>query len=532
MMFCNVNYKLKSKFFLALCLIFSMSLCAPIFAETLTVGGKQGWEHLALRNGVTETNGRYGYSAITLATNSQTADVYTDMLLDFDNENVRDKTGNYKVVSNYLQSTSQSVMGNGAALSRKQGGVVLEGKYGSLFGTAGTVGSFTISFWLSPSSASSGEVIFNWRSSRTGYSAVAGGHSQFHTNYTRAESVNYQQITASFVGGKIEWSFFNVFDGAEKLASAIANDGDIRITGTTPVIPSRWSYHVISFNEETGLLEYRVNGNIEALTYVTTNERGSGYVYPLYFGAPSEVEICPAYIGKMDDFKIERKSYDVDAGEVSDATPEIVPSIYRVTGGRIETQPLLTTAGSTLNKITAEMSVPEQTAVRLYVRSGDTYFNWTEDEPAWMPISSGEKIEGVSGRYFQIAADLYPDGSGKVAPVVTDFTVDYTPPQSPLPPFTVKAVAGNGSVNISWSDSVDDIAGGYYVYYGIRPGEYLGRMAVQGASPVNVGNTTSVTLTGLKNNTIYYFAIAAWSSFDERIVGQLSKEVYARPSVR
>ena len=62
-----------------------------------------------------------------------------------------------------------------------------------------------------------------------------------------------------------------------------------------------------------------------------------------------------------------------------------------------------------------------------------------------------------------------------------------------------------------------------------RPGEYLGRAAVQGASPINVGNVTSATLTGLKNGEIYYFAVAAYSKLDERICGALSKEVYARP---
>ena len=36
-----------------------------------------------------------------------------------------------------------------------------------------------------------------------------------------------------------------------------------------------------------------------------------------------------------------------------------------------------------------------------------------------------------------------------------------------------KAIAGNASVTLSWNYSVDDTAGGYYLYYGTRPGEYL-----------------------------------------------------------
>ena len=70
------------------------------------------------------------------------------------------------------------------------------------------------------------------------------------------------------------------------------------------------------------------------------------------------------------------------------------------------------------------------------------------------------------------------------------------------------------------------------MYYGNRPGEYLGRVAVEGTSPVRVGDVTSVTLHGLKNGTIYYFAVAAYSKIDDRILGTLSKEVFARPSAR
>ena len=100
---------------------------------------------------------------------------------------------------------------------------------------------------------------------------------------------------------------------------------------------------------------------------------------------------------------------------------------------------------------------------------------------------------------------------------------------APLPPFNIKAVPSNGSVILTWSYSIDNNAGGYYVYYGERPGEYLGREAVEGASPVDAGNTTGITLTGLKNGKTYYFAVAAYSKRDSRIIGDLSKEVYARP---
>ena len=192
----------------------------------------------------------------------------------------------------------------------------------------------------------------------------------------------------------------------------------------------------------------------------------------------------------------------------------------------------MVSTGSNLNSISAEVNIPEQTAILFYVRSGDYYFNWTKDYPEWVPVENNQQLKGITGLYFQLAAELYPDGEGEVSPSITQIVLDYTELPEPLAPFVVKAQAGNGCVTVSWNYSVDDTAGGYYLYYGNRPGEYLGRVALEGQSPINVGNTTSFTLTGLENGKIYYFAVATWSAYDDRVIGKLSKEVYARPLAR
>ena len=52
-------------------------------------------------------------------------------------------------------------------------------------------------------------------------------------------------------------------------------------------------------------------------------------------------------------------------------------------------------------------------------------------------------------------------------------------------------------------------------------------MLLRASLPVDVGNTLSYRLSGFKNGNIYYFAVAAYSSLDKRIV--VLSEVYARP---
>jgi hypothetical protein len=391
--------------------------------------------------------------------------------------------------------------------------MILRGRQGAVFGTEGLTGSFYIEFWLAPSLSESGEVIFNWRSSRNLQRTLPAD---------RENSIVYQMITGIFNKNHIEWTFTNVFDGYTQ--------EDVVINGIKNIVPDTWSHHAVSFDDESGRLEYRVDGELEAVKYITSTGHESGTVYPVYLGVPADVEICPWYTGKIDDFRIQRGTYDAALQEESEDAAGPGYSRYLPSGGRIETQPLMASIGATLDSVSAVMNEPDQTAVLLYVRSGDNFFDWTDTYPQWKPVKSGEKITGVSGMYFQAAAELYPDGSGTVTPSLTQLVVNYTKQPEPLPPFKIKAEAGDGCVTVTWSYSVDESAGSYLVYYGTRSGEYLGRSAAEGPSPVNAGNTTSLKISGLKNGTIYYFAVSTCSKYDTRINGQLSQEVYARPA--
>jgi hypothetical protein len=90
-------------------------------------------------------------------------------------------------------------------------------------------------------------------------------------------------------------------------------------------------------------------------------------------------------------------------------------------------------------------------------------------------------------------------------------------------------------VELSWRASPGRDVGGYFIYYGISSGEYFGghaileNTAVQ--SPVNAGNRTAVRIEGLRNGTLYYFAVAAYSIADSEWPkpGGFSWEAAARP---
>lgn len=504
----QADRKYKYTKILAFCL-FAAAAVLPLSAETYVLGGKKGWADVNVRNGITTGKGRFGYESLELDTNQNKADESTDLLLDFEDSVFYDKSGNYEIVSNSMFRSTKAVRGKGAALCRNRGGIVLRGNPVTFFGNESPAGSFLIDFWICPATVDNGEVILNWRSSRI-----------------IRDQIVYQVINLSFYQNKIMMVFSNIFDGYTE------NNGEIDLNTMKSIIPNKWSYHVIEFKEETGSLEYRVDGELECIKYVTDNGHESGTVYPAVMGNAADFELCPAYTGLIDDFMIRRTYSDIPVEFSERQDKGLLFERYVTSGGRFESRPLMFREGTIVDSLRAETRIPPQTDVHFYIRGGDNYFNWTEDYPEWIQVNPDEKIDGLSGTYFQVAAELFPDGAGTHTPGVTSISLDYTVLPEPLPPVKIRADKGDGSVTLIWSYSIEDTAGGYFIYYGNRPGEYLGRAAVEGHSPINAGNVTSYTLTGLQNGTIYYFAVAAYSKIDSRITGPLSKEVYARPASR
>ncbi len=487
---------------LIICLFSLLLSSAFAVQKTRIIGGVNGWHDIATAEGVTTGTGRFGYDCVQLETSVREISGETDLYLNFEGNSVSDATGHYEILSNRLSSVSDAIKGKRAALSRGEGtGISIRGDSHALFGQSGMTGSFTIECWLAPSIAENGETVFSWRSSRN-----ANHYSQ------------YQTITAGFVHNHLEWSFSNIFAGYA--------ESTVTMAGVSTIIPNEWARHTLSFDQESGILEYCVNGKTEAIQFITTSGHENGTVCDPMLGVVADIHLCSNYTGKIDNFRIERRASLRENGDLYTTGNET----YKIDGGRFTSHPILISQSASLDSVNALMNVPAQTDVRLYVRSGDNCWGWTDSYPAWKEVYSGEAIKGVSGLYFQVAAELLPDGGGMTTPSITQLELQYTEQPLPAAPFSVMAESGDGCVTLSWTYSLDDTAGGYYVYYGNRPGEYLGKTAVEGMSPIRAGNVTSLTLNGLKNGSIYYFAVSSYSRIDGSINGPLSQEVYARPT--
>lgn len=476
----------------------SLLALAPAQDRTLTLGGAAGWPRFSRSFGIATGKGRLGRDALVLATRETKRGAETDLFLSFDGPEVRDETGRYAVVSSALLPAprGRARLGGGAGLSNTTGsGLTLRGKPGSFFSTPGDVGSFTIEFWLQPAVTENGSLILSWRSSRN-----EGG------------SPVYQYARAIVFRNHLEWTFSNVWTGPNP---------EVTLVGRSPLIPRAWSHHLVSYDAVTGLLEYRVDGSAEDIKYLTSTGRERGEVYQARFGTPADLELVPRFSGLIDEFRVAR----VMASEPSLEGKGDLFDRYPRSGGRFETGPIdLGAPNSALRRIDVVIDEPAETGSAFFARAGDNIYEWTDDWPEWKPVVPGARVEGLVGRYAQVAGELYPDGRGSRTPTLSSVTVSYLDDEPPWPPAKVFAEAGDGSVTLRWKASVDFDAKGYLVYYGERPGEYLAA-----GSPIDAGNALEFVVTGLRNGRIYYFAVAAYDAAGPLLPGEVSREAHARP---
>ncbi|CEM60801.1 hypothetical protein DWQ65_05960 [Treponema phagedenis] len=484
----------------ALFLFFSM-----LEAEKAVVhlGGKQGWDALFYKENIKEVPGKYGNPAIGLHSSERKIHKSTDLYLSFDDTVFMDERGNYTTVdSSVLPSgAKQAKRGNGAGLFNtlnSSQGLILRPNPKSFFYGGKPVGSFSIEFWLCPKVSESGSVILRWLSS-----------------ITENRQSFYQNITAAIFQNKLEWKLDGIWrDQSGKRLT-------VKTASRANLIPGQWSKHTLSYDESIGLLEYRINERIEALLYVTDTGREGGEVFYSMLGEAADLHIGEKYAGLIDELCVTNDfSPPAKICEIADLFDK-----FDKNGGRFEST-IIDTGGesSQIKKLGADLTLPEQTDAAFFIRSANNRYNWTETYPEWRAVFPGEEIKNTSGKYFQIAANLYPDSSGQKTPLIHSIKVEYEKDGLPLPPSKIWAEGKDGTVTLYWSPSVDFDVKGYYIYFGDCKGEYF-----SDGSPVDVGNALTYTIQGLKNGRLYFFTIAAYDESGAEHIGNFSKEVWARP---
>jgi hypothetical protein len=528
----------------------------PAEEQIISLGSENSWRAAERRSGITEMAAIRPWPVLVLDSARNTGNVTPDLALSFDESSPERYSGGsrYSVTVNagnggalvsaagpewarmgagaaFFSSYTATPPGNGSA-----GPLIITARDGeALFAPGARIRDFSLEFWLYPLNLENGEQILLWTASRP-----RGPGAYF-----------FQYIRCSVVKNRLQWNFYDFFSapgGQETL--------NLTLSGEKPVIPKSWSHHLIRFDADSGLLEYLVDGQMEALTYTTRNGTEGGEVHTPLIGSGGELVLGRAYTGLMDEFRIHRRYAGREGREFSaeGGIQKFLPA-----GGRVETRAFdlgqgsgrvlrlealggrITAAGNRTRNDYAgqgDLRFADDSAVQFFMRLGDNPYRWTDGD--WQVIRPGVELPPeFRGRYLQLAAVFYPSADGETSPYLEELRVVYLPPEAPRPPVRVNAVARDGAVELSWRQSAG--TDGYLVYYGTAPGEYFGVDALRGPSPLDAGKRGTLRIEGLKNGTLYYFAVAAYqytgAGRDGRLsgpeagllVGEFSQEVTARP---
>jgi len=556
---------MKSKLYLIAVLYLLFPCSGSLFCigeKTISLGGGDIWKLPGYKAGITEASLIRTGSVLILASGPQgrTDPAFSaertaaregsplDLLLSFDegrHERFRDSAGNYQINTSpsltavdrrYARSGAGAVLFSGSNNNHKGYNPLTVKAQGNsaLFAANKRIGDFSIEFWLNPQNLENGEQILLWISSLPAQSARGMRSSP--------EDHIYQRILCVASKNRLQWSFLGFFLSPDTKRSL-----DINITGQSAVVPKTWSHHLIRFDSVTGMIEYSVNGKVEAIDYASSTRREGGEVYTPVAGEGGAFVLGGDFSGLMDEFMIHgglapdpaiRKysmrggRIETDAIDLGDGRNSVL--MIEASGGRTQIQNAKT--GSEYKR-NGKFLFSDDSEMQFFIRGSNNPYRW---DSAWYPVTPGADIEGsVSGRYVQLAVDFYPSADGEASPYLEELRVTYLPDEPPLPPARLTAVAMDGAVQLQWKNSPDSSTTGYLVYYGSTGSDYFGEDAAPGASPIDVGKRNSVIIDGLKNGTLYYFRVAAYNHKDpvnvtalqrtEYHIGDFSAEARARP---
>ncbi|MCF7948585.1 MAG: fibronectin type III domain-containing protein [Spirochaetia bacterium] len=470
--------------------------------KQISLGFDDGWQHAAQFAGTRLQKGRQGFLDITLEPVQYSASApMTDLLIHFETSQPLDVTGNYTLE----REGGFSIVPDGRAgvnagkFSSFRGGISLvpfvntqNSANQPLFSPGMLGGSFTIEFWLSPQYLEDGETILRWSGQRE------------HRN-----QVQLQSLSTTVNNRKLEWQLHNLFLQPDHQENTFV------LKGRKAMVPEKWHHHMLRYQSETGVLEYLVDGVPADVTYCTEDGNPSGTIFRPYVGerSKSEIEIAPQFNGLLDELRITRSFVEA-------------PTLHGLSsaGGYTTIGPLdFGEAESTLLSIDVEYEEPGDSKSFFYYR--------IDTQQEWIPFQPGESLQPApTARYLELKFQLYPDGIGSQSPKVSSAAIDYRPNLPPPPPTGLTARPAHGAIELSWNPIQQTDLAGYIVYYGTSSGIYRSSDSNAGASPIDVGARTSLSLEGLQNGTLYYIAVAAYDTAGRQHRSSLSHEVSARPS--
>jgi len=473
----------------------------PARENRVELGGTHGWaDRLVSAANLDLASGRRDMQQLVLRQGGYLAGPDTELYIDFDTSGFRDDTGNYTVTGREEGTESHGYRGAAAVFRGSQDGLLLHSRRAGMFSPGAVWDDFTIEFYLYPAALSDREQILHWRGSLgNGADAVA------------------QQLIVEVRNRSLVFRFDNMF---------FSPDGTplkLEVPGRDGLIPRRWNHHMLRYDADTGLLEYLVDEVPQEVLHMTSSGTESGDTARVRIGSGSSAELLVGsrFTGFMDELRVERSFVDAPSRAAL------------VNGNGLAVSRVIDLGRSTarLSRIDAEYATPGATDIFFEYRIGENRVGMDAVDAEWARFTPNQDMESMPrGRYLQVRAELFADGDLERTPSITSISPVYESPPPPAPPVRVMAEAQDGAVRLQWSPVLDPEIEGYVVYYGTQSGRYFSGDSDLGLSPLDVGRTTDIEITGLENGRLYYFAVAAYDRAGPVYETVPSREVNARPT--
>ena len=478
----------------------------PLFSETLTVtlDGSDFLSAVSVREPQTDRQ------AATVPESLIGPEDDVDLLIRFDADGEAPE-GNYRLIDGTVVTSADDKKA-GAASGRfyvDQSALSLQPLTKAVFASENEPGSFTIRFFIKPTVVENNEILIYWSNT-----IQNGGR------------FDYQSVICGIEDRRLVWNFERLFKNAAP---------QIEVKGKSKIKAGEWSFHSLSYNRDLNFLEYSMNGRAERIVYLSPEGSESGIDTPPVTGSRphSVLTVCRRFSGKMDELMILNQATD------SPAVPQLLKDEGRILFRCIDTG----YSNSLIENIVTDFRTDGNSAVNGYFRisesrldsirwneakidGSDGYFNGN----GWIPFRSDDFPQNVRGRYLQVAVQLLPDTIDGISPQFKSADVVYEPNLPPLPPIALTATAGNGAVTLDWIPAVDIRTRGYRISYGTAPGRYTDFTDIENP-PFTPNRHQQFTVTGLRNDVLYYFSVQAFDGAPVRQYGEFSEEISARPGL-
>jgi len=134
---------------------------------------------------------------------------------------------------------------------------------------------------------------------------------------------------------------------------------------------------------------------------------------------------------------------------------------------------------------------------------GGAYEDWT-DAPQGTLSFTFDLLENAQNRLAVRVVDAASNASSPAEVVVVNDS------EGPLAPYLTGVVSRLGTLSVSWLPSAAADVDHFLLYYGNFPGQYTGRFAVEGPSPLVVnGSERNTRLSGISDQASVYLAMSA-----------------------